>query len=411
MVEASRGRETWIVDEASMVGARDMAKVLSLAERAGARVVLVGDVKQLGSVEAGRAFGQLQDAGMKTFALDNIVRQENQLTREAVQATIAGDGRRALEALDRGGGKVTELADAGDRRAAMARDFAQLTPRERNRTLVMDTTREGRELLTEAIRAELRKDGTIGKAGVSAASLESRGLTREEARHARGYEAGDVVTFRRDYDRQGVEKGQAYRVEKVDAAANRIELRDREGCAIDWKLDKWGRGQAEAFVERQREFAAGDRVQFTRNDREAGRINGATATVTAIDAERRIMTATDARGREHVMQLDQARDQHVRHGWVGTVHGSQGATADRSMTHLESFRANTVDAKSAYVAISRAKKEAAVYTDSKEKLAGAIETRTGERQMALGPERISSKIERQAERSATAKSGQGMGLG
>ncbi|WP_339348660.1 MobF family relaxase [uncultured Sphingomonas sp.] len=411
VVEASRGREAWIVDEASMVGARDMAKVLSLAERSGARVVLVGDVKQLGSVEAGRAFGQLQDAGMRTFALDNIVRQENQLTREAVQATIAGDGRRALEALDRGGGKVTEVADAGDRRAAMARDFAQLTPRERDRTLVMDTTREGRELLTEAIRAELRKDGTIGSAGIGAATLESRGLTREEARQARGYEAGDVVTFRRDYERHGIEKGQAYRVAKVDAAGNRIELRDREGRAIDWKLDKWGRGQAEAFAERQREFATGDRVQFTRNDREAGRINGATATVKAIDAEARTMTLQDARGREHVMQLDYARDRHVRHGWVGTVHGSQGATADRSMTHLESFRANTVDAKSAYVAISRARKGAALYTDSREGLATAIETRTGERETALGTQRAAPIIERQAEKPAPAKGGQGMGLG
>ena len=176
-----------------------------------------------------------------------------------------------------------------------------------------------------------------------------KAVTREEARHTRGYEPGDVVTFRRDYDRHGIEKGQAYRVERIDRDGNRIELRDREGRAIDWRLDKWGRGQAETFTEQAREFARGDRVQFTRDDREAGRINGATATVTAIDVEARTMTVKEAKGREHVMQLDQAGDRHVRHGWVGTVHGSQGATADRSMTHLESFRANTVDAKSAYV--------------------------------------------------------------
>ncbi len=74
---------------------------------------------------------------------------------------------------------------------------------------------------------------------------------------------------------------------------------------------------------------------------------------------------------------------HVRHCRVGTLHGSQGATADRSMTHLESFRAQTVDAKSAYVAISRARKEAIAYTDSREKLAGAIESRSGERATVL----------------------------
>ena len=396
VAEARRGKEAWIVDEASMVGARDMARLLGMAERAGARIVLVGDVKQLGSVEAGRAFGQLQDAGMKTFVLDKIVRQRNDLTREAVEATIAGDGRRALEALDRGGGRIAEISEPGDRRMQMARDYAALNAQERGKTLVMDTTRDGREQLTDAIRAELKKDGTIAERGVTAATLENRGLTREEARHARGYEPGNIVTFRRDYGRQGIEKGQAYRVARVDNDSNRIELRDRNDRAIDWKLDRWGRGQVESFTEMSREFAKGDRVQFTRNDREAGRINGMTASVTGIDGKNRTMTATDAGGREHVLSLDSTADRHVRHGWVGTVHGSQGATANRSMTHLESFRANTVDAKSTYVAISRAKDQAVVYTDSREKLADAIAMRTGEREAAIVPDRVmeSAKVEK-----------------
>ena len=407
VAEAKQRPETWIVDEASMVSARDMAKVLGLAERAGARVVLVGDVKQLGSVEAGRAFGQLQEAGMTTFALDRIVRQTNELTREAVHATIAGDGRKVLDALDRGGGSVREGGEPEDRRATMAHDYAAMSPRERERTLVMDTTREGRELLTAAIRDELRKGGTIGEDAIRVLTLEGKGLTREEARHARGYEAGDVVTFRRDYDRQGVEKGQAYRVDKVDAERNRVELEGRDGKAIDWRLDKWGRGQVESFTEVERSFAQGDRVQFTRNDREAGRVNGTTATVTAIDRERGTMNVKEARGVEHSLQLDATRDRHVRHGWVGTVHGSQGATADRSMVHLESFRANTVDAKSAYVAISRARSHAAVYTDSRDKLAGAIETRSGERAAALEPVKESAR----ATRPHAAKGERGMGLG
>ena len=383
VTEARHGRETWIVDEASMVGAREMAKVLSLADRAGARVVLVGDVKQLGSVEAGRAFGQLQDAGMKTFTLDQIVRQENDLTREAVEATIAGDGKRALEALDRGGGRVVEAGEASDRYKAMASDYAALSKAERARTLVMDTTRQGRETLTEAIRDELRKEGTIGKTAIEAATLETKGLTREEARHARSYEAGDVVTFRRDYRGSGIERGQAYRVGKVDGDANRIELRDHEGKAIDWKLDKWGRGQVDSFIETKREFATGDRVQFTKNVRGAGRVNGGGGTVTAIDQDARTMMVRGGKGDEHVLQIDTTADRHVRHGWVSTVQGSQGATAQRSMVHLESFRSNTVDAGSAYVAISRAKQGAAVYTDSREKLASAIEGRTGERAVAL----------------------------
>ena len=69
------------------------------------------------------------------------------------------------------------------------------------------------------------------------------------------------------------------------------------------------------------------------------------------------------------------------------------------------------DAKSAYVAISRARKGAALYTDSREGLANAIETRTGERETALAAERAAPAIARQAEKATPAKGGQGMGLG
>ena len=119
-------------------------------------------------------------------------------------------------------------------------------------------------------------------------------------------------------------------------------------------------------------------------------------------------TVRDVKGREHSLQLDQTGDRHVRHGWVGTVHGSQGATADRSMVHLESFRSNTVDARSPYVAISRARKEAIVYTDSRAKLADAIELRSGERTTALVPEK---SIDRSVVAVESPTSSRGLALG
>src|SRR3546814_12379659 len=63
---ASGPPAAWIVDEASLLSARDTARLFDLAEKHNARVVLVGDVKQLGSVEAGAAFAQLQTTGMET---------------------------------------------------------------------------------------------------------------------------------------------------------------------------------------------------------------------------------------------------------------------------------------------------------------------------------------------------------
>ena len=88
-------------------------------------------------------------------------------------------------------------------------------------------------------------------------------------------------------------------------------------------------------------------------------------------------------GTTQALDIARLADRHIRQGWVQTIHASQGATADRVMAHLESFRANTVDAASAYVAISRARKGAAIYTDSRAKLTEVLGFRDGAQVAAL----------------------------
>ncbi len=211
----------WIVDEASLLDARDTEQTIACAREAGARLVLVGDVKQLGSVGAGRAFAQLQDHKMETFVLDQIVRQTNEQTREAVEAMIAGDAAKAFDALDDGGGCVVEQPGTDARLTRIAQDFAKLSPEERAGTLVLDPTREGRQRLTDAIRAELVADGTLGNAAVTATVLESRGLSRAEAKRATRYTPGDIVTFR-DAAKGKPRPGVGYRIDSVDAQAGTV---------------------------------------------------------------------------------------------------------------------------------------------------------------------------------------------
>ncbi|WP_417595763.1 MobF family relaxase [Parasphingorhabdus sp.] len=116
---AGSDKSVWIVDEASLLSSRDTAKLFDMAEKQDARVLLVGDIKQLGSVEAGAAFAQLQSAGMETAKLGEILRQTNSATKEAVLASIEGDARKALAAINGGGGRIVETAEREDRFAAI----------------------------------------------------------------------------------------------------------------------------------------------------------------------------------------------------------------------------------------------------------------------------------------------------
>ena len=371
-----REPEIWIVDEASMSGARETEALLAQAQEHDARVVMVGDVKQLGSVSAGRAFGQLQDAGMETHKLAEIVRQTNPDTRRAVEALLAGDAETAFAALDDGGGEVIRHADQDVRRARLARDFARLSPKERARTLVLDPTREGRQALTDAIRAELVRDGTLGTRAITVPVLESLGLTEAQRARAASYRPDTIVVFRKGGEDGEPRRNTGYRVASVDAEAGTVRLLDPEDKPFLWLPGDGSGAQADAFAEVTQELRTGDLIQFTRNNYAAKRLNGRTAEVLAIDPDQGLVMVGMKGGKRQTLDMANVADRHIRPAWVQTIHAAQGATCDRVMAHLESFRRN-VDANLAYVAVSRAKKHAAIYTDDRDRLASVLDNRDG----------------------------------
>lgn len=319
------GSQVWIVDEASMLSARDAQRLIARTRDAKARLILVGDVKQLGSVEAGRAFGQLCEAGMETAVLDEIVRQSNQHTRKAVEAMLAGDAAAAFDALDAGGGVIVEHDEDDMRHALIARDFAKLSPDERAATLVLDPTREGRQRLTDSIRLALVRDGTLGEQAMVAAVLEPVGLTRAEARNAASYQQGQIVTFRKGSGTGQPRPGIGYRVDAVNGEAGTVRLLGPKDKALLWSPAVSGGDQAEAFVEVEQEFRTGDRIQFTRNNFAAKRLNGHTGTVVELDAAGGTMLVERQQdGQRQRLDLRKLADRHVRPGWVQTIHAAQG---------------------------------------------------------------------------------------
>ena len=377
------GRAIWIVDEASMLSARDTARLLEAATKADARVILVGDVKQLGSVGAGAAFAQLQGAGMATATLDEIVRQTNPLTKQAVEASIAGDARRALDALERGGGKVIAYADPAERIAAMAQDYAALSPKDQRRTIVIDPSRAGRDALNVEIRTQLFANGQLSGAAATMRTLESKGLTRPEARDARSYEAGDVVRFARDYPGKDIAKHEALSVTEVDPIKNAVSLEKANGQSVDWRPRQWGASKSEAFTPATIDIMKGDRIQFTRNDRSQSRTNGTGAQVIAVNPEDRTARIRLDSSTFQTLALDKSTDQHIRHGYAQTTHAAQGRTSERVMINADSKATNLTNQKMLYVAISRAKSSASIYTNDPNKLITALKERSGEKQMAM----------------------------
>lgn len=370
-------KQAWLVDEASMLSTKQMAELTRQSEVAGARLILVGDVKQLASQEAGAAFRQVQEK-TKTFVLDEIVRQTNHDAKRSVEKSIENDLQQAFEHIDRVGG-VHELATRQQRIEAIAADYARLSEKDRERTIVIAPGRDDREEINRAIRTKLQHQGEVKTAEVVVSTLEGRAVTQAELKDVSLYVRGDVLKFSRDYRKNDIEKNSYWTVKEIDQASNTLTIQNREGKTV--QINPRQNTKFEVYQPVQRQFAAGDRLVITQNDRDRGLTNGMEARVECVKGQELELRLSN--GRKIKMDLSHEKNRHLNYGYAQTAHRAQGRTADRVFVHAESQRRNLMNQKSLYVSLSRARSEIKIYTDNRQQLVQRVQTRQAEKQNAL----------------------------
>ena len=110
--------QIWFIDEAGLLSMKDAQALLEKAKAASARVVLVGDTKQLSAVEAGNPFRSMQAAGMLTARLDEARRQKREDLRQAVNFIARAEVDQGIEVLATGG-CIHTGKEAGERKAQL----------------------------------------------------------------------------------------------------------------------------------------------------------------------------------------------------------------------------------------------------------------------------------------------------
>ena len=354
-MRAEFSKTVLVVDEGSLASTAQARNLLGIADTLRIpRVVLVGDEKQLDAVDAGKPFAQLQGAGMKCAVMGEIVRQREPELKEAVEASLAGDVRRAFEKL---GPNVAEVKADNLAGAAAARWLA-LSAEERENTGLMAPSHALRERINAIVRERLVRDGTVAGPAVNAERLVSRGYTNAEKSLAANYAPGDVVAFHRPYKRLGVEKGEELRIAGIDRAAGVVILTGKDGTAIAWEPGRLaGRtGGVEVYAVDAMELRRGDRVCWTRNDRRHGLVNSGTAEVTAVGETGVAFRLED--GRTLDMRRNDPQLRHIDRAWASTVHAFQGRTVDRVIAAMEAEHPHLTTQKTFYVEISRARHRA-----------------------------------------------------
>lgn len=219
-------RDVLVIDEAGMVGSRQLGRVLEQADRAGAKVVLVGDARQLQPIEAGAAFRAIAER-VGVVEIETIRRQQEAWARQASQDFARGRVGAGLEAYRRRG-QVELVGSREEAKAALARDWME--HRGQGSSIILAHTNQDVHDLNEAVRGARRLAGELGDDAPFSAT-----------KGAREFAVGDRLVFLENNRDLRVKNGTLGTVEetrqgelevKLDSG-ERVRVREAEYANVD----------------------------------------------------------------------------------------------------------------------------------------------------------------------------------
>lgn len=355
-------RELWIIDEASMMGSRQMHALLEKASDNNAQVILVGDTKQLQAIDSGPIFDRLQSSSvMHTENMNTILRQTPGYMRDV--ATLIQEKDRIDSALSKLSeqNRIYEIQSREERLSAITRDYVSRD--DYSHSLIITGTNSDRNIINSAIRDELKSLNRLKGNERTYMVRESRNIRPEEKRFAQSYKEGDLL-----YSRKAGVMGRAgteARITDVDHSRHIITAESEKGVySIDLMKDG---DKLSAYSEKEKPFMAGEQIVFTKNDKLLGVKNGLRGELTSLN-ENGDMTVAMANGREVSFNVNEYS--YIDSAYAVTTYKSQGQSVNTVYYHADTT--NNVNYNEFYVSLTRSRSDVHIYTDDKESLRGQV---------------------------------------
>jgi ATP-dependent exoDNAse (exonuclease V) alpha subunit len=326
---------------------------LDAAKQAEARVVFVGDVKQLKSVEAGQIFKDMQERALNTITMTEKVRQKDKEYRETVDALGKQDWNTFKEKVD---AKVREIQDRETRLNAIRKDFLA---GDYKKTLIVTATNRDKNELNLQIRNELKEKQKL-KDGFKFQVKESKNLSAEDKRYAFSYDVGDTVFAHKEALKEmGIKSNtNEFTVVAVDYTKNKITIQNKAGKKFTINTKEHG-DKLSVFKNKEIEISRGDRIITLKNDKALNVKNGEMWQIEKISKDGTITIKNE--NKEKTFNIKDYN--YLDHGYAVTVHKSQGMTVSKVIYDASASRVNYNEV---YTAVTRGKTEYSIYTDSKE---------------------------------------------
>lgn len=368
-----------VVDEAGQIGGRQMHQLLQLAREHNARVILSGDTRQHGAVEASDALLAIERySGIKPVELHTIRRQDPALARnqyerarikqyrKAVESAAAGKLMESFKRLDQLGAIIS--CGLGEQADKLAEEYLRLAEQKTSAVVVSQTWAEVHRV-NSRVRVALKSKGLLGANDVTVQALEKHDLTNAQKRDERYYPKDGLIVFNQKV-RQAAPgaKGKLLGIVKTGVL---VEV-DGKCVIVSNKLfDK-----ITVCLPREVPIAEGERLHLKANRKLAAgarTTNGELVTVKAVHADGGIELA-DGRILEKGFR-------EFLPGYAVTSYGSQGKTVDHVLFSDSTIKAAT-NAQQWYVTISRGRRGIRIFTPDKIQLRENL-ARSGHRPLAL----------------------------
>lgn len=382
-----KGGVLW-VDEAGMVGIKDMNCIQDIAKEQKARLILTGDVKQHNSVMRGDALRILQsEAGITPVQVSKIQRQKNKDYREAVGFLSKGDVKKGFAKLDKMGA-VNEIENTHQRMEMVAQDYfdsvykGNINRKNPKEVLVVSPTHAEADLVTTKIREKLKSEGVIGEQERTYLTLKNKQLTEAQKLKHDSYEKGNWVVFHQNTN--GFKAGSRYEVISPVAtnndnssnqpAKNTVWVKDVGGAAKILPLEN--SRNFRVYEPKQVSISKGDKIRITDNGKTNENIHLFNGNVYSVEGFERAGDIRLSNGSSISKDFG-----HFGLGYVMTSHSSQGKTVDKVIISQGSGSFRASSAEQFYVSVSRGRNAVSIYTDDKKELLQAV-SQSNERQSA-----------------------------
>ncbi len=358
---------TIIVDEAGLLSMHQMAGLCRVGERHNCRLLLVGDVKQHHSVEAGDALRALQKyADVETVRLQEIHRQKDEEYKQVVKYLADGLPYSSFAKLDQLGG-IQQEKDWDKLLNEAATRYVEKIASGQSCLAVSPVWSEV-NAFTAVVRERLKESGALGTGERLYKAVQSLQWTPTEKSQVENYQEGDMLTFHRDSGGQSKHEmvsvvskgGEGLILERQDGSRLAFDPRERKGFDVG--------------LPRMLAVAPGEKLLVRANFAASRLKTGDIVTVKELKEDGSIVLVDGREIPAHFRQFT--------HGYATTSHTAQGKTVDHGILVLGEEGYAAANLKQAYVSNSRFSYTQTVFITDK-KLAFEAMAKFQERPLAV----------------------------